>query len=135
MGIQVIWDNEEKTMLRYIFDVRWSWDDFYGAKVEAYSLLDTVHHKVGVIFDTPAKVVLPSHLITHSKSAISKTHANTSVVAIVVPNTYARTMLAMVMKLSKKAAETLRLVSTLDEARTLVADHLRQLEPSGLQER
>jgi len=126
MGIKIAWDNEEKTALLYIFDTHWTWDDFYAAKAQAYGQIDTVQHKVGVIFDAPEKITLPANMITHSKSAVSKTHANTAVVVVVVRNLYLRTMLSMVMKLSKKAAETLRLVSSLDEARALVAEKLRE---------
>jgi|FLYN01.1.fsa_nt_gi hypothetical protein len=126
MGIKITWDNDEKTILRYSFDTHWTWDDFYTAKAEAYNQIDTVQHKVGVIFDAPEKITLPANMITHSKSAVSKTHPNTCIVAVVVRNLYLRTMLSMVMKLSKKAAETLRLVSSLDEARALVAEKLRE---------
>ncbi len=127
MGIQIVWDNDEKTILRYIFDTHWTWDDFYAAKAEAYSQIDTVPHKVGVIFDAPEKITLPANMITHNKSAVSKTHANTAIVVVVVTNLYLRTMLTMVMKLSKKAADTLRLVSSLDEARALCHEILHDL--------
>lgn len=128
MGIEIVWDNDEKTILRYIFDTHWTWDDFYTAKAEAYRQIDTVPHKVGVIFDAPEKITLPANMITHSKSAVSKTHDNTAIVVVVVTNLYLRTMLTLVMKLSKKAAETMRLVSSLDEARTLVYQILADLE-------
>ena len=126
MGIQVVWDNDEKTIIRYVFDVRWTWDDFYAARTDAYNLIDTVQHKIGVIFDAPPNVTLPPNMITHSRSAISKTHENTHVVVVVVGNTYVRAMLTMVRKLSKKAAEKLELAPTLDEARALVRERLAE---------
>ncbi len=129
MGIQVIWDNQDKTVLRYIFDTHWTWEDFYTAKGMAYSMIDTVPHKIGVIFDAPHGITLPSNMLTHSKSAVNKLHPNTSCVIVVVSNLYLRSMLTMVMRLSRKAAETLTLVSTLDEARALVAARLDDIQP------
>lgn len=95
MGIKVIWDNDEKTIVRYNFDSQWTWDDFYMARSEAYDLIDTVNHKIGVIFDAPANMKLPPNMITHSRSAINKTHDNTHVVVAVVSSTYVRAMLNM----------------------------------------
>jgi hypothetical protein len=128
MGIQIVWDNDEKTILRYIFDTHWTWDDFYKARSEAYNHIDTVQHKVGVIFDAPVNMSLPPNMITHSRSAINKTHDNTLIVVAVVANGYVRAMLSMVRKLSKKAAEKMELAPTLDEARTLAQQRLREVQ-------
>ena len=128
MSIKVVWDNEEKTIVRYVFDARWTWDEFYVARAEAYRQIDSVQHRVGVIFDTPPNIGLPSNMITHSKSAVNKTHSNTIVVVVVAQNMYLRTMLTMVMKLSKKAGVMMRLASSLEEARMIVHQRLREAE-------
>jgi hypothetical protein len=129
MGIKVTWENTEKTVLVYKFDEQWSWEDFYTSKKAAYDLIDTVKHPVAVIFDTPPRLYIPPLMLTQSKSAVEKTHANTNIVIISVSNMYARTMLQMVIKLSPRAAKIMRLVPTIEEARTLAAQHLASLTP------
>jgi hypothetical protein len=29
MGIEIRWDNDEKTIIRETYNGRWTWDDFY----------------------------------------------------------------------------------------------------------
>lgn len=128
MEIEVLWDNEQKTVIRYEFPTRWTWDDFYTAKTAAYNMLNTVNYKVGIIFNAPDGIQLPENILTHSRIAFSRLHPNTLCVGIVVGSPYLRTVLTIFTRLSRKAADMLILVDSLADARTHVHHRVAQVQ-------
>ena len=127
MGIEIVWDDPEETIIRYIFDTNWTWDDFYTARDHAYRLIDIRQVRVAVIFDIPPDMRLPSNMLTNSKNALERRHANTHAIVIVVPNLYLRTLLEIVVKLAGSKADILEMVPTLEVARQRARDHLESL--------
>jgi hypothetical protein len=51
MGISVVWDNAEKTVIRYVFNGSWNWHDFRTAVASSDLMLDTVTHITDFILD------------------------------------------------------------------------------------
>src|SRR5262245_59394756 len=116
MGIKIVWDNDEKTVVRYIFEKNWTWQEFFTAKAEAYALIDTVKHPVGIIMDAPPEVNLPPNTLTHSRNALRNKHPNTRVIAFVLTQAFVRSMINIFMRISPNSAD-LHIVATLDQAR------------------
>ena len=48
MSAQVIWDNEDKTIVRYIFQGHWGWDDFYSVTASDEDDVLGLHTVIGV---------------------------------------------------------------------------------------
>jgi len=119
MGIQVVWDDEAKRVIRYIFDERWSWEEFFAAKKDAYNRIATVHHKVGIIMDAPPNMALPPNVLTNVRSALRTKHPNTVVVVFVITTPFLRTMMITLKSLSYLAPVSLEHAATLDEARAI----------------
>jgi len=92
MGIQVVWDDDAKRMIRYNFDERWSWDEFFAAREGAIRLIDTVSHKIGVIMDLPPNIEVPPNVLTNVRSALRTKHPNTVVIVFVITTPLLRTM-------------------------------------------
>src|SRR5690242_1382476 len=100
MSVEIIWDNEEKTILRFIFDRRWSWQEFFEAKAAAYTLIGTVNHPVGIILHGPPETNLPPNALSHSRNALRNTHPNTRIVVFVLTSAFFRTMIGIVVKIA-----------------------------------
>jgi hypothetical protein len=132
MGIIVDWDNSAKTIVRYEFDEQWGWEEFYVAKKRAYTLINTVSHKVGVIMNAPSNVQLPPNMLTHSLSALRNKHPNTIVLVFVLTKPFLRAMISTMGKISRTAASSIELATTLDEARTIVDKRLRALHDDDM---
>ena len=45
MSVQVAWDNHEKTIVRYVFEGKWTWDEFYPAYNKAIEMENSVTHR------------------------------------------------------------------------------------------
>ncbi|MCA9891092.1 MAG: hypothetical protein KC546_22095, partial [Anaerolineae bacterium] len=51
MGIQLVWEDDDKTILRHIYEGIWTVADFIGAVDESRKLLLEVEHPVDLIID------------------------------------------------------------------------------------
>ena len=127
MGIKIVWDNEEKTIIRYVYDAKWTWDDFFKAKTESYNQIDTVSHKVGVIMDTPPDVAIPPGLLTHGRSALGHTHDNTAIIVVIIQNRFVQVMISTLVKVSVLAARRVQTAKNLDEAREIIEKRLSEI--------
>ena len=135
MGIRVVWDNPQQTIVRYIYDERWTWDEFFRAKAEAAALIGTVDYKVGVIMDAPPNVQLPPNMLTHAKSALQNRHPNTAMIVIVTTRPFLRTMINTLVKLTKGQHASIYLCANVDEAREIIRDRLESDKDSTLTKR
>jgi hypothetical protein len=126
MGIQIVWDNDRKTVVRYIFDRDWTWEDLHAAKNYAYNLIDSVTYPVGVIFDAPPDVRLPANFLSNSMSIFKRKHARTYAVILVGSNAYARSLINMVGKIADAAGQTVKVFPKLDDARAWIASRERE---------
>jgi hypothetical protein len=126
MSIQVVWDDEQHTIIRYVFDRTWEWQDFFEAKAQAYGMIDAAQRKISVIMDAPRDTVMPKNMLTHFGSAIRKKHPNTAVVVVVIRTPFLRSMVNLLMRVSHTAKHSMCLVATLEEARNMARERLEE---------
>lgn len=51
VSIKIDWDNDNHSVVRLIMEGHWSWQEFYCANDQAWTLMDSVSHPVNLIFD------------------------------------------------------------------------------------
>lgn len=118
MPIRVIWDNEEKTVIQYLYEGRWTWDDFYKALNQARAMIDTVNHKVDFIVNIKSSSILPENALSRGQSIGSSPHPNQGVTIVVGANSFMQSMYNIFSKVYGKAAGNLKIsfVATPEEA-------------------
>lgn len=122
MGITVLWDNPEHTIIRFIYNGQWSLDNFYQALSESHQLLDTVTYRVGVIIDMENSKLVPNGVLSHGKNVSMRKHPNLGKSIIVGAGGLVRTLFDVYRKVYRTSFDDTAYVfaSTLDEARTLL---------------
>lgn len=121
MGIKIMWDNDERTIMRYEFEARWSWADLYAASDEGTARLDSVDHRVDVIADLRGTSHLPGDFMQHAGRIAGGTHPHRGIVVVVGASPVLRGLSNTVGFLYRKATKDLRFADSLEEARTLIA--------------
>jgi hypothetical protein len=124
MNIAVIWDNDEKTIIRYIYEKNWTWADVNTALKDASALLDTVDHKVDIIMDfRQSTMMIPMGALSHAKRALSNPRHDNIHLTVLVGDAFVLKMADVSLKLSQKLAGNweLKFASTLDEAYAYLA--------------
>lgn len=102
MGITILWDNEEKTIIRYVYEGRWVWDDLHHARVQVHEMLNTVNHPVGIIVDVRESTLVPNGALSQGRQFATTsptTHPNEGRTIIVGANTFLRSMYDLFRKI------------------------------------
>lgn len=122
MGIAVVWDNPEHTIIRYIYNGQWSLDNFYQALSESHQLMDTVDYRVGLIIDMQNSKLVPNGVLSHGKNVSMRNHRNQGKSIIVGAGGLVRTLFDVYRKVYRTSFDdsAFLFVSNLDEARTLL---------------
>lgn len=132
MGIRVEWDNDEKTVIRYVYEERWTWEDFHYARSQVREWLDTVDHRVDVIVDVRNSRLVPNGVLAQGRMFASNApiaHRNEGHTIVVGANSLMRSMFEMFGKVYSRLSDELELefASSLEEAR----EKLRRYQESA----
>ena len=124
MSIRVIWDNDDKTILRYVYEGRWDQADFGKAYAEAKKMLDTVNYTVGVIIDVQNSHLIPDGIISRSRNLVTTPSRNEGTSVIVGANAFIRSLVDTFSKVWRHGPLEHRQIifaTTLEEARKVLS--------------
>lgn len=124
MGIEVLWDNEAKTIIRYIYAPDWTWQDFEQAAETSTSMAGTVTHSVGIIADFSQGAPPPMGALAKFKRAQETAPPNLSGIAIVGGGVFINTLVNAFSRVYRRLGENLIVTGSLDDARTRLSDRL-----------
>jgi hypothetical protein len=127
MGIRVVWDNEEQTVIRYIFENDWAWEDVRVAAETSNKMLEEIARVTHFIYDTSQISRVPQGALTHLRRFVGKEHPLTGRSVLVgAPKTggvqFARGLMRMMQRVYK-ADWRFVFADSLDEARAILAEH------------
>jgi hypothetical protein len=115
--ITVEWDNETRTIIKYVYQQGWDWQDYQTAIESAARMIGEENHPVNVIMDFRSASMLPAGAITHVQKALSyPRHPLVRLTAIVGANAFIRRIADIGQKLSRKQSWDLSFVTTPEEA-------------------
>jgi hypothetical protein len=128
MGVRVVWHNDKKTIIRYIYENRWSWEDLYTARLEVKAMLESVPHKVGIIVDVRNSSILPSGTLARAKYIASSSptlHHNEGVTVILGASGLVRSIYDVMRKIYPYTMRERKyyFASTLEEAYSILMKH------------
>lgn len=127
MGIQVVWDNDGKTIMRYIYDSSWTWDQLADAIKQAEALYGDSDHKVGVIIDLTNSSMLPKDALSRGRTMADAPHFE-KLTIVVGANAFVRSFKNLFDKLysAKIASREVHFAADLPEARQIITERLAQ---------
>src|SRR5215831_17349536 len=83
MTITVDWDDEAKTLLRYRYIGKWTWDEYIAANEQAVRLARSVDHSIDVIADFSEAILLPDKALSGFKRSMENSRYTFGVAVIV----------------------------------------------------
>lgn len=124
MGIQVRWDDDTHRAILVIYEVGWTWDDYFSAKTEIDALLNSVDHRVHILSDSRVGGMLPrGNALTHFARAFQTAPSNIGLVVVVGGNIIVRSLLQLLQTVSlNRAANNVCFAYTMEEARELLRE-------------
>lgn len=79
MPVFVDWHDETQTIIHIEIQNPFNWDDVYRAIDAEFKMLDTVHHRVGILFDGRNTRSLPPGMLPNVQSMLKMVHPNESI--------------------------------------------------------
>lgn len=125
MGIQLVWEDDGKTILRHIYDGNWTVDEFIGAVDESRKQLLEVGHPVDLIIDMRTAAGPPPMIMSAYQYAERRVPENQRLIVMVNPSEYMKTFNRVVGKIAPRASENRLVVKTLEDAFTMIDEYRR----------
>ena len=122
MGIIIEWDDDEKTILRQVYNGLWTWQEMDAMLSQAYQLIEVVGHRVDFIVDIRKSNFVPDNFVSGIGKAERKLHPNQGVVVLVGATALIDRLLKLANDLNKIQQDP-GMVSSLEEARAFIAAH------------
>ena len=120
MAVNVVWDNNNYTVIRYDFEHPWKLEDYYLAADEVAAQIALVKHRVNVLMDLTQSRTLPTQILPAAARAYKIMPHNFGV-AVVAGNAYVAGMVKLFNTAYPALGSRMIAVKTMDEARDKLA--------------
>ncbi len=127
MSIELIWYDEDKTVLRHLYDGNWTPQEFITAVNESRQLLLDAGYPVDLIIDMRTADGPPPGISSAYQYADRMVPENQRLIVMVNPTEYMQAYNQVVGKIAPRAAQNRYVVETLDDAIQLIIDYRIQL--------
>ncbi len=118
MGIQVVWDDVEQSVIRWDFGKEWDWNDFWEAFAESMRMGEGYTRRVDIIPNITNTNVLPIGALGAFKTVDTKLPDFVRLVVIAGTDSMTRLMIKTFSQLN--GIQTWRTAATLGEARAII---------------
>jgi hypothetical protein len=98
-SVEIKWDNEQKTILRYVFIGDWTWDEYLERLNEGRTMMAEIDHPVCVLNDMQKMGKLPPNFASTAKSVISSRPKNTGLAIFLTSNAFFKVMYRVLAQL------------------------------------
>lgn len=129
MPITPVWDNEARTILRYDFTGRWTWDEFAAAIRQGVEMRKDIPHTVHLLGNMAGSIMPPKHALIHVRNAFENAPANTGTMAIASNDRFVLAMYQIFRTVYRRIGERIVVVPTLDEARAVLTARIETAQP------
>lgn len=130
MGIQLQWDNPERTIIRYDFDSHWTSEDFFNAIAADDPMIASVDHPVHLIFDMSNSDTVPVIQLTRLRQIANSVQDNSGMIVLVGANMWINALADIFQKVYATRLDNFKGLFhtvTLEDARTIIAGHEAQM--------
>jgi hypothetical protein len=122
MSVQVHWDNTDKTVIRYDFEGKWTWDEFYAAFEQARSMIAGIPHVVDFIcvIQQVSGFFMPLNLLFHIRKIYTDVPSNVGITILAGPPSELIAIYSMIKRAYPMIAVRYAVAPTLEQARIVL---------------
>lgn len=120
MGVRVEWDNNEKTILKQIYEGKCTVADFHTAVDLCNQYLNTVDHQVSVIVDMRKASLGGSNFLSARNHIDTKSPTNTRIAVIVGAPSFLKALANISQKVLPRVMKDVHFVNSYEEAYAMI---------------
>jgi hypothetical protein len=121
MSFNLTWENAAQTVLRFESDGTWTWEEYDKAFDQTCELVNSVDHKVNVLF-IQSKFTPNGSPIPHVQRTTKLIPHNVSKLVMVGGSLFLRSLYEVMVKVNPRLAQQIIFANTLDEAHLLIGE-------------
>ncbi|MBA3874977.1 MAG: hypothetical protein H0X30_38105 [Anaerolineae bacterium] len=126
MGLQVYWEDEQKVIIRQVYDLTWTWDEFLKAFEEIRRLGSEVDYPIGMISEIGLIRSVPPNAILYGARGIRSLPNNIFLTVMVTSSPLALSFLKVILSVGQ--FQNIRTAPTVEIARQMIAEkHVSQM--------
>ncbi len=115
MGLHIYWEDDQKIIIRQVYDMTWTWDEYLEAFEKIRQLGHEVNYPIGLIAELGLIRSVPPNAIVYGARGIRSLPTNIVLSAMVTPSQLAKTLLHVILKASQ--LKNVQTAATVDDAR------------------
>jgi hypothetical protein len=120
MPVNMLWDDAEKSILRFEYQGKWTWEEVNDTMVKANLELTAAQHRVDTIHDFTGSSGLPSNALSHASNLSRQIPMQTGISVVTGSSAFINTMLSVFSKVYPQLGSRYKSAHTLDEAHALI---------------
>src|SRR4051812_15943586 len=105
MPMNVVWDDDAKTIVRCDYEGKWTWNDVSICYDEVVKLMKTVPHPVSIIHNMAQSAGIPNGAITNVHRFTAHLPDNWGFSVVVGSGTFIEALMSVFTKVYKKLGE------------------------------
>ncbi len=121
MSIELFWEDDAKTILRFNFVGGWTWDDYYPLHEQGNQMAQAIPHIVHSIVDLRQNRSVPTNTITHLTNIANRQIPNAGLKVIITNNRFLHILHSTGVKIDANYARYFQVVSCEEDAHECIA--------------
>lgn len=123
MSIEIQWENEEKTIIRWIFSGDFTWEDYDEGDRKLAGMIADIDHNFATIFDLSQMTTLPRYAVSQYPKLVRDVPARQETLIIISLNRLVRSLGRIFTRVYRM---NIHFVPTLEDAISLIAELRRR---------
>ncbi len=120
MSVRIYWQDDQKTILRHVYEGRCEASDFHACVNESYRLISTVVHAVDVIVDMTKASFVGTSFLTVRGNSEAKVQENQRLAILVGAPGFIKALVSIGKKIAPKTTKNIHYVNTVEEAHVII---------------
>ncbi|MCA0456237.1 MAG: hypothetical protein LCI00_19820 [Chloroflexi bacterium] len=119
MGLQVFWEDETRQIIRQVYDMTWTWDEYLAAFEKIRQLASEVDHPIGMIAELENIKNVPPNAVLYGARGIRSLPSNLLLTVMVTPSSLAHSLLKVILFAGQ--FENIVTAKSIEDAHRLIA--------------
>ena len=137
MGVELYWDNDERTIMLLCFEGAWTWQELFETLGRAKQASQAAQRKIGAIIEVgrdmrfPGGSLLTPQGLENARKLLAMSDENTGPVVIAGTHPFIRAAFESIRRLHPQTTAQVRLFDTPEQARRDLQQRLGAASPVG----
>src|SRR5262245_56235477 len=120
MSVTVDWDNNDHSVIRYIYNDRLVWDELDTAIGAGHRLMDVATSTVDIIIDVRNSKLISTSALPRSRQVMQMNHPRQGIIIVVGASTWLRALVDLYHRVYGGNQQKFWMVDTVEEAHELI---------------